>query len=88
MRNDLIQKLAEFHRLELEEYQYLIDHRDEESAQILATLAKQAAQKAIQNLGNKLLGGDKEAADSTAATSDADKKKEVVGKVLNLFKKK
>lgn len=54
----------------------------------MESLAKQAAQKAIQNLGNKLLGGDKEAADSTAATSDADKKKEVVGKVLNLFKKK
>jgi hypothetical protein len=54
----------------------------------MESLAKQAAQKAIQNLGNKLLGGDKETADSTAATSDADKKKEVVGKVLNLFKKK
>ena len=56
----------------------------------LESLAKQAAQKAVENLGSKLLGGTKEAADSTdtAAPTEADKKKEVVGKVLNLFKKK
>ena len=56
----------------------------------MESLAKQAAQKAVENLGSKLLGGTKEAADSidTAAPTEADKKKEVVGKVLNLFKKK
>ena len=56
----------------------------------MESLAKQAAQKAVENLGSKLLGGKNEAADSTdtAAPTEADKKKEVVGKVLNLFKKK
>ena len=51
MMNDLICKLAETHRLETAEYQFLIDHRDAESAARLAALARQTAQ---QVYGNKV----------------------------------
>ena len=58
----------------------------------MESLAKQAAQQALKGLGEKLLGtSDKEQADSTATTTTtnkADKAKETVGKVLDLFKKK
>ena len=49
MGNDLIAKLAQTHRLELEEYQFLIDHRNEEIAHTLALLARQAAQRVYGN---------------------------------------
>ena len=49
MENDLIAKLAQTHRLELEEYQFLIDHRNEEMAHTLALLARQAAQRVYGN---------------------------------------
>jgi len=49
MGNDLIAKLAQTHRLELEEYQFLIDHRNEEMAHTLALLARQAAQRVYGN---------------------------------------
>ena len=49
MENDLIAKLAQTHRLELEEYQFLIDHRNEEIAHTLALLARQAAQRVYGN---------------------------------------
>ena len=49
MENDLIAKLAQTHRLELEEYQFLIDHRNEEMAHTLALLAGQAAQRVYGN---------------------------------------
>lgn len=60
----------------------------------MESLAKQAAQQAVQSIGEKLLGGKKsdtagEAADSTATAEEkTDLKKEVVGTVLNLLKKK
>ena len=49
MGNDLIAELAQTHRLELEEYQFLIDHRNEEIAHTLALLARQAAQRVYGN---------------------------------------
>lgn len=49
MQSELIQKLAETHRLELEEYRYLIDHRDEASANLLAELAREAAKSVYGN---------------------------------------
>lgn len=69
----------------------------------MESLAKQAAQQAVQSLGKKLLGGsDDAAAEGDAAATDGqsaadegaeanakqDEKKNVVGTVLNLFKKK
>lgn len=59
----------------------------------MESLAKQAAQQALKDVGSKLLGGSKsEAADSTATNSTsndkATKAAETVGKVLDLFKKK
>ena len=49
MQSKLIQKLAETHRLELEEYQYLIDHRDEASTKLLAELARETAKSVYGN---------------------------------------
>lgn len=49
MMNELIGKLAVQNRLEPEEYQFLIDHRDRDSAQTLAVLARQAAQAVYGN---------------------------------------
>jgi len=49
MENDLIAKLAQTHRLELEEYQFLIDHRNEEIAHTLALLARQASHEVYGN---------------------------------------
>lgn len=44
MRSDLIEKLARERRLELEEYEALIDGRDAEDARLLAQLGRQTAQ--------------------------------------------
>lgn len=44
MRSDLIEKLARERRLELEEYEALIDGRDAEDARLLAKLGRQTAQ--------------------------------------------
>lgn len=49
MLNDLITKLAQTHRLELEEYRLLMDRRDPESADRLASLARQAARQVYGN---------------------------------------
>ena len=49
MKHDLIRRLAEAHRLETEEYRYLIDHRDAEAAARLAELARQTAQQVYGN---------------------------------------
>lgn len=68
----------------------------------MESLAKQAAQQAMQSLGKKLLGGSDDAAEGDAAATDGQSatdeateanakqndKKNVVGTVLNLFKKK
>ena len=44
MRSDLIEKLARERRLELEEYEALIDGRDADDARLLAELGRQTAQ--------------------------------------------
>lgn len=49
MLNDLITKLAQTHRLELEEYRLLMDRRDPESADRLASLARQTARQVYGN---------------------------------------
>ena len=49
MLNDLITKLAQTHRLELEEYRLLMDRRNPESADRLASLARQAARQVYGN---------------------------------------
>ena len=53
----------------------------------MESLAKQAAQQAVQGLGEKLFGGKSDAAND-AADSTQTEKKNVVGTVLNLLKKK
>ena len=53
----------------------------------MESLAKQAAQQAGQGLGEKLFGGKSDAAND-AADSTQTEKKNVVGTVLNLLKKK
>ena len=49
MLNDLITKLAQTHRLETEEYRLLMDRRDPEAAERLASLARQAARQVYGN---------------------------------------
>ena len=49
MLNDLITKLAQPHRLELEEYRLLMDRRDPEAADRLASLARQTARQVYGN---------------------------------------
>ena len=49
MLNDLITKLAQTHRLELEEYRLLMDRRDPESADRLASLARQTSRQVYGN---------------------------------------
>lgn len=49
MLNDLITKLAQTHRLELEEYRLLMDRRDPEAADRLASLARQTARQVYGN---------------------------------------
>lgn len=46
---DLIEKLARDHSLSLEEYRYLIDHREAESAKFLAELAVAESRRVYEN---------------------------------------
>lgn len=50
--------------------------------------AQQAAEKAAQSIGEKLFGGKSQTSEGEAADSTSTEKKNVVGSVLNLFKKK
>ena len=51
MVHELIARLARDHRLELEEYQYLIEHRTPEAAAELAALARETA---LSVYGNRI----------------------------------
>ena len=54
MLSKLIHKLAETHRLEVEEYRDLIDHRDEASTKLLAELARNTAKALFSKKRGKI----------------------------------